>query len=104
MGKLYLTDFVLDEVLTFLWVKLKDKSIVEKTYETLIGEKSSFNLVITDQDIISKAWEYWQKYAEYPKRPLSFTDASLLAIAEVYDIEHIASFDTEFNGLISVLS
>jgi len=60
-------------------------------------------LIITNEKTLWETWEIWDQFAKYPKRPLSFTDASLLAIAEEYGIAHIATFDAEFNGLISVL-
>ena len=69
-----------------------------------MNDKSPFKVILTSKVTIEDIWEKWNKFAEYPKRPLSFTDASLLAVAEEYSIGYIATYDGEFSGLISVLS
>ena len=102
-GNWNITDYVIDEVITVIWSKTKRKDQVETAFLRLTEPKSPFNIIFTSQISLGDIWEKWNRFAEYPKRPLSFTDASLLAVAEEYGIEHIASFDTEFNGLISVL-
>jgi len=102
-GGLYITDFVFDEVLTIIWTRTKRKDVVEKAFNLMNPITGIFQLIVTLESHLIPSFETWMRYAEYPKRPLSFTDASLLTIAKDYKIDHIASFDVEFNGLISVL-
>lgn len=102
-GGLYITDFVFDEVLTLIWIRTKRKDVVEKAFNLMNPNSGIFQMIITLESHLIPSFETWMKYAEYPKRPLSYTDASLLVIANEYHIGHIATFDGEFNGLISVL-
>ena len=102
-GSWNITDFVIDEVITVIWSKTGRKDQVETAFLRLTEPKSPFKVIFTSQISLGDIWEKWNRFAEYPKRPLSFTDASLLAIVEEYGIDHIATFDAEFNGLISVL-
>ena len=104
LGNWYFTDFILDEILTVIWSRHKNKSIVQIAFQRMTEIESPFHLLYTSKITLKDIWEKWNKFAEYPKRPLSFTDASLLAIAEEYSLQYIASFDGEFEGLISLLN
>lgn len=35
----------------------------------------------------------------YDDQPLSFTDATTLALVDAHDIDHVLSFDDDFDGL-----
>ena len=102
-GSLFVTDYIIDEVITLIGSRFKRKDLVEQAYSFMSEDSGIFNFIKTESHHLTKAWEYWKKYTEYPKRPLSFTDASILVVSEEYSIEYVASFDTEFDGLISVL-
>lgn len=102
-GSWNITDYVIDEVITVVWSKTKKKEHVKTAFLKLTEPESPFNIIFTSKVSLLDIWEKWNKFAEYPKRKLSFTDASLLTIAEEYGIHHIATFDGEFDGLISVL-
>ena len=52
-------------------------------------------------DLIKKTWEKFQKLIN---RGLSFTDCSLLAVAEYLECNDILSFAEEFDGLINRIS
>ncbi|MFX0185606.1 MAG: hypothetical protein ACFE95_21185 [Candidatus Hodarchaeota archaeon] len=41
--------------------------------------------------------------AEWPKKPLNFTDCTLLAYMELENIEFFVTFDNEFNGLVNIV-
>lgn len=43
----------------------------------------------------------WHKYQQLVEKGLSFTDCSLLVVAEYLDCSDLLSFATEFNGLIN---
>ena len=49
-------------------------------------------------DLIKKTWV---KYQQLINKGLSFTDCSLLAVAEYLECNDILSFATEFDGLIN---
>lgn len=104
LGSLYIADYIIDEVVTVLWMRLKRKDIVEKSYEFMSEKTGIFKHLQLSKSTVENSWEIWKKYSEYPKRPLSFTDCSLLAVADEYSIQYLVSFDAEFNGLLSVLS
>ena len=103
LGTRYTSDYVLDEVITTLWKTTHDKKIVRNAY-TMINEKEKFvKLIKITKDTIEDAWKKWNKNATWPKKPLSFTDCTILATMEEYSISYILTFDNEFEGLIEVI-
>ena len=102
-GSRIITDYVIDETVTMLWVQTHSKKLVKDFYNKIVlNKKFSKMEKITSEDI-NKTWELWNKYAEYPKRPLSFTDCSILAIIERLQIANVLTFDSEFDGLASIV-
>jgi len=53
-------------------------------------------IIFVDRVIFNKAWKYFQRYKE-----LSFTDCTSLALIEEYEIDYIASFDSDFDGIVA---
>ncbi len=94
------TDYVLDEAITVAWVRTKRKSLVIQVYNYILGEDAFVLLQPFSKELIPKAWEVFNRYADH-KRPLSFTDCTLLAHSKDKDISYILSFDDEFDGLIT---
>ena len=92
-----LTDYVLDETVTLLYVRSKNADIALQAGEVIITEKLGKFLPMT-LDLIKKTWNKYQKLIS---KGLSFTDCSLLAVAEYLECNDILSFAKEFDGLIN---
>ena len=50
--------------------------------------------------MLTKTEELFKKYCS---KGLSFTDCSLIAVYELLDIEYLATFSTEFKGLVTTI-
>jgi predicted nucleic acid-binding protein len=96
-GTRILTDYVLDETVTLLYVRSKQAGIALQAGEVIITEKLGKFLPMTF-DLIKKTWDMYQKLIS---KGLSFTDISLLVVAEYLECNDILSFTKEFEGLIN---
>lgn len=94
------SDYVLSEVITTLWGSTHRKDIVKKAYQFICDTPTFVTLNYFPREKLGLIWEKWNTLAEYPKRPLSFTDCSILVSMETMRIEYLLSFDSEFKGLI----
>jgi predicted nucleic acid-binding protein len=95
-----LTDYVLDETVTLLYVRSKKADVALQAGEVIITEKLGKFLPMT-LDLIKKTWDKYQKFID---KGLSFTDCSLLTMAEFLECNDILSFAKEFDGLINRIS
>ena len=95
-----LTDYVLDETVTLLYVRSKRKELAIHAGDLIISEKLGKFFPIS-YELIIKTWDKFQSLIE---RGLSFTDCSLITIADYLDCHDILSFDTDFDGLINRIS
>jgi len=92
-------DYVLDEVLTTLWMHTQQKNIVTKAH-TLIRRTPEFiKFEYVTPGVLDLAWEKWEHFAKWPEKPLSFTDCCILAFIDAYDVGYLATFDSDFAGL-----
>ena len=96
-------DYVLDEVVTTLWMHTHRKSIVNKAYNLLRHTPEFIRFEYTTPMIIDLAWEKWKQFAKWPDKPLSFTDCCILSFIDKKDITYLASFDSDFAGLCQLV-
>jgi predicted nucleic acid-binding protein len=102
-GALVTTDYIVDEVLTTIWGHTHRKDFVINAYN-IICKKPEFVQFkkITDQHF-GLSWQKWEQIAEWPKKPLSFTDCTILAFMELEKVVNLVTFDSEFDGLVNIL-
>lgn len=93
-------DYVLDEAVTLTWVRFRDKNKVSKIYNLINGEESVFDVKTISNDMLDQAWKIYLKYVDV-RKPLSFTDCMLIAIANKMQIKTIVSYDDEFDGILN---
>jgi predicted nucleic acid-binding protein len=55
------------------------------------------NLIFVDVDILEKSWNTFVKYSG---KKLSFTDCSTVELMKNRGIEHLASFEGGFDGIV----
>ena len=98
------SNYVLDEALTLSRLKTKDCIIGEIILDFVRqtkGGRRIFMEIILDFDMVLRTEILYKKYCP---TGLSFTDCSLLALMKSFEIEFLASFDTGFSGLASIVN
>jgi predicted nucleic acid-binding protein len=96
-------DYVLDEVLTTLWMHTHQKSVVKKAYKLIRGTPKFIKFDYTTPEVLDLAWEKWESYAKWPEKPLSFTDCCILSFIDTNDVGYLATFDSDFAGLCQLV-
>jgi len=99
-GRRITMDYVMDEVLTTLWQHTHQKEVVLDAYKLIRKTPDFIRLEYMTPLLIDKAWKKWKKLAHWPKKPLSFTDCCILSFMEKYNVKHLASFNSDFKGLV----
>ncbi|MHA1654167.1 MAG: type II toxin-antitoxin system VapC family toxin [Candidatus Thorarchaeota archaeon] len=100
-------DYVLDEVLTRIWSSTLDRNLVKQAYDLICATPEFLRCYRVEVEILQQAWDTWLKIAS-PNRPLSFTDACILAFAKREENEnntmvYIATFDNDFRGIAATV-
>lgn len=98
-GTPIITDYVLDEVVTLLYIRTKKVEISLDIGSKIIEEKFGKYFKIP-KEIVEKTW---LTYKSLISKGLSFTDCSLLEFAKLLDCDTIATFDGGFKGLLSIV-
>ena len=96
-------DYVLDEVVTTLWMHTHRKSIVNKAYKLLRHTPKFIRFEHTTPMVLDLAWEKWELFAKWPEKPLSFTDCCILSFLDKNNIAYLATFDSDFTGLCKLV-
>jgi predicted nucleic acid-binding protein len=104
-GAAFTSDMVFDELMTFILYKTGDigKAVTVRDLILGNGEKDVprfMNLIFVDVDILEKSWNTFVKYSG---KKLSFTDCSTIELMKNRGIEHLASFDGGFDGIVDRL-
>ena len=102
-GSLLTTDYIVDEVLTTIWGHTHRKDLVINAYTLTCQEPNFVQFKKVKDQHFEIAWKKWKQLAEWPKKPLSFTDCTILAYMVVENIEFLVTFDAEFKGLINIV-
>ena len=104
LGTRLTSDYILDEVITTIWSQTHRKDLVIKAYELIWNTPDFVHTQVITENYLELAYNKWKRFAEWPKRPLSYTDCTILAMMETQNIDHLLSFDAEFEGLVSRLT
>ncbi|MCX9011893.1 MAG: PIN domain-containing protein [Candidatus Methanoperedens sp.] len=104
-GAAFTSEMVFDESMTFILYKTGDISKAISVRDLILGNKEKdvprfMALVFVDGDILEKSWNTFVKYAG---KRLSFTDCSTIELMKSRGIEHLASFDGGFDGIVARL-
>lgn len=83
----FISDYIFDETVTVIFSKMGNKDVATKIGTHLV---SSFIVLWVTNTIFSAAFEMFSK-----KNKLSFTDCTILEMAKIYGVRHIATFDKE---------
>ena len=95
LGRLYTSDYIIDETLTTVLVRTKQHNIAVELGKYLM-ESPRITKLTVDNDAFLDAWAKFQTLKD---KNLSFTDCTTLALTEKYRIKQLMSFDHGFDGL-----
>lgn len=104
-GAAFTSDMVFDESMTFILNKTGDIGRAISVRDLILGNGERdiprfMNLIFMDRDILERSWNNFVKYAD---KKLSFTDCSTVELMKIRGIEHLASFDGGFDGIVERL-
>lgn len=102
-GKIFISDYIITEVLTLSRIRTKSCECAKSIDDLLKkkkGNKDIFFKMYVDSTILK---ETTNKFHKYCNSDFSHTDCSILVIMQMYSIEFLASFDSHFKGLVSVV-
>lgn len=105
-GAAFTSDMIFDESMTFILYKTEDIDKAISVRDIILGNEEKdiprfMTLIFVDWDILEKSWNTFVKYAD---RKLSFTDCSTIELMRLRGIEHLASFDSGFDGIVERIS
>lgn len=102
-GKIFISDFIITEVLTLSRFRTKScecaKSI-DDLLATKKDDKAIFFGIFVDNAVLEQTTTKFHKFCP---EGFSHTDCSTLVIMEMFSIPQLASFDSHFRGMVSVL-
>lgn len=92
-GNLYISDYIFDESVTVIFIRLKSLSRTIKICETI---RKSARMVEVGKRIFEDAWKLFKTQR---KTAFSFTDCTTLSIMKEKGIKNIATFDEDFKKI-----
>ena len=101
-GAAFTSDFVFDELMTFILYKTGNIINASQVRDIILGNEMKdiprfINMLFIDQEILERGWITFAKYAD---KKLSFTDCSIIELMINKGIDHLASFDSGFDGIV----
>lgn len=93
MQKIYLSDYIFDELITLLKAVVPNVDDVIAFGEAL-KQSGGFHILAVDEKISTDAWAIFKKYKNM--RGLSFTDCTSVALVNSLDIDAIFAYDEHF--------
>jgi len=99
----FTSDYIFDEAVTVALYRTKDIRKAIDVGELIVGNEEKgiarfINILPVSKSIFIEAWKL---FLEYPEKMLSFTDCTSIALIEGREIDYIASFDKDFDGIVN---
>ena len=101
-GAAFTSDYIFDEAVTLALARTGRSEAALGLGRMILGESSRpFAILLrVGQEEFRQSWTL---FAKYSSKGLSFTDCSSLALMETMEIEQMATFDSHFEGIASVV-
>lgn len=102
-GQPYTSDYVLDEAVTLTLQRTGNHSEARTIARRIRGTDDFpdvYELLLVGIDTIRESVDVFERYAD---QSLSFTDAATVALVREREIDHVLSFDDDFDGLVDRL-
>ncbi len=103
-GVAWTSSFVLDELYTFLERKTNETQLAIEAIKVVLGEYNSLKPFVKIYPIsIENCVQTLNLAEKYSDKRMSFTDLTSILICQNLKIGFIASYDSHFQGLISII-
>ncbi len=99
LGKIFTSDYILDELLTLARNKLKSKVKVQEIADFILLSPRISVLALAPNDFTQALDFFWKHF----ENGLSFTDCTILVQCSSLEVENVATFDSHFHGLLGVI-
>ena len=104
-GMAWTSTFVLDELYTFLERKTNDTELAIEATKVVLGEYTSLKPFVKIFPIsIENCVKTLNLAEKYSDKRMSFTDLTSILICQNLKIRYMASYDSHFKGLISIIT
>jgi len=100
LGQPFISDYVFDEAITLTRRRTGSFASAKQLSDRLRGRNEYphvFEMEYVTASVFSDAVTVFEQYDD---QQLSFTDATIVALAEQHDIDHVLSFDDDFDGVV----
>lgn len=100
-GHPYVSDYMYDEAITLTRTRGESFAAAKQLGERLRGVDpfpQTYEMLRVSAAVFADAVELFERYAD---QSLSFTDATTVALYGRHDVDHVLSFDDDFDGLVS---
>jgi len=95
-GRMYTSDYVFGETIILAIVRTKQHAIARDIGDYIL-ECPNITFLFTPESIFRDAWRVHDQYRD---KPLSFTDCTIISWCHLLNIDHMASFDVHFDGIL----
>ncbi|WP_241692951.1 type II toxin-antitoxin system VapC family toxin [Haloarcula limicola] len=102
-GRPMTSDYVYDETVTLTLSRFADSSEATTVSNRILGRADFPEMVTLLFLERAQFFEAIDIRTRYEDQSLSFTDATTVALVNEYDIDHVLSFDDDFDGIVSCL-
>jgi len=102
-GRVLTSDYVYDETVTLARSRFGTTAAALAAGDRILGRDpypDAVDLAFVDRPVFEAAVETLDAYDD---QPLSFTDATTVALVERRDIDHVLAFDDDFDGVVDRL-
>lgn len=99
-GQPYTSDYVYDETVTLTRRRTESFEAAKTVGERILGRgrfPEIFETVVVNERLFRESVEVFERYDD---QELSFTDATTVALCEDRNVDSVASFDDDFDGLL----
>lgn len=99
-GRAFASDYILDESVTLARSRTRSHAVAVSVADLILGRRGFtpfFDLLMVTGPIFRRALELFEAYDD---QELSFTDATTVALMERRRIDHVLSFDDDFDGIV----
>ena len=99
------SDYIVDECFTLLLTRRKKLDLLSNLHSFIHGDdKSGISKIIQFFKITQRIYENtWEMFKKYNDPELSFTDLTILEVCKELNIQYLASYDSDFEGKLTVL-
>ncbi len=96
LGQPYISDYIFDELVTFLKARHVEAGKIEEFGDSLLND-GGIDLLRVGSAVFLQSWGMFKK-----STGLSFTDCTSIVLAKEFGIKSIASYDSDFDKLPSL--